>query len=111
MSTQETQSGPSPGDQKYHLFFESLANRSRMEILSSLKRGPKCVKELAHDLNRERSSVSHALRELLRCNLVFVNEEGRKRIYKLNDDTLKPLLELVDVHEKKYCNECVKLRN
>ncbi|MBS3735984.1 MAG: metalloregulator ArsR/SmtB family transcription factor [Candidatus Bipolaricaulota bacterium] len=111
MTTRETQPDLSPGDQKYHLFFESLANRSRMEILSSLKRGPKCVKELAHDLGRERSSVSHALRELLRCNLVFVNKKGRKRVYKLNDDTLEPLLELVDAHERKYCNECVKLLN
>lgn len=111
MPTRKTQLDLSAKEQKYHLFFESLANRSRMEILSSLKRGPKCVKELAHDLKRERSSVSHALSELLRCNLVFVNKEGRKRVYQLNDDTIEPLLELVDVHERKYCNECGKLRN
>jgi len=74
-----------------------------------LKRNPKCVSDLAKDIKEERSKVSHALRDLRSCNFVFMEKEGRKRIYRLNEHTFEPLLDLVDEHVRKYCEKCDRL--
>jgi len=89
-----------------HLFFETLGNRLKIEILIKLKKKPLNVNDLSKQLNQERSKVSHSLNSLLRCGFVNVKKEGKNRIYSLNKDTVFPLLNLVEKHVKKYCGVC-----
>ena len=51
---------------------------------SELREKSMSVSELAQATGIEQSKLSHALSSLKFCNLVNVNEEGRKRIYSLN---------------------------
>lgn len=87
-------------------FFLTLSTRLKIRIIESLHEKEKAVKQISQDLGEERSKVSHALRDLLGCNFVNVKEKGRQRIYELNQDTVEPLLELVDRHMRKYCADC-----
>ena len=77
-----------------------------MDILSSLRNSEKCVSEIAEEIGEDRSKVSHSLRHLLKCNFVFVEKKGRKRIYTLNKSTIKPLLDIADKHVVNHCKEC-----
>jgi len=36
-------------------------------------------------------------------NRVFVRRKGKKKIYSLNSDTVKPILDLAEKHVMKYC--------
>ncbi len=94
---------------KYHLFFETLGTKLKINIIGSLRKKSFSVTELAQELGEERSKVSHALLSLLDCNFVQVKRKGKKRIYSLNKDTINPLLDLVEEHVNKYCKKCKKL--
>lgn len=87
----------------YDKFFINFASRERLEILSLLKERPLSVSEIVYALNKEQSRVSHNLKRLLTCNLVKVRQEGKKRIYSLNQDTVLPILNLARKHVKNFC--------
>lgn len=93
---------------KCHLFFQTLGTKLKIDIIFKLKEKPLGVVELAKELNQERSKVSHALLFLSDCDFVKVRPSGKKRIYSLNDDTILPLLDLVEKHMKKHCKTCKK---
>jgi len=89
-----------------HLFFETLGNRLKMDIIIALKESPLSVNELALGVKQERSKVSHALKSLLECSFVSSAKRGRQRIYSLNKKTITPLMNLVERHMKSYCTVC-----
>jgi len=91
---------------KYHIFFGNLANPLKVDIISELKKGPRPVLELARGLNVEQSKLSHALASLKCCSIVQVKQQGKKRIYNLNKETILPMLKLIDKHESKFCKKC-----
>jgi ArsR family transcriptional regulator len=86
----------------YKLFFKALANKTRFEIVRVLRRGPKSVKDLVKATGFEQSRISHNLKCLVGCGFVENNRDGRQVIYSLNEETIKPLLELIDKHIRKY---------
>ena len=88
----------------YHIFFSKLANPLRIDIVSSLEEGGKSVSELSEDLNVEQSKLSHALGELRECNIVNVEQKGKKRIYSLSR-TIIPILKLISCHSE-GCGAC-----
>ena len=91
---------------RYYLFFGNLANPLRIDIISELKKSPMSVLDLARKLDVEQSKLSHALRSLRDCSIVIVEQQGKKRIYNLNKETILPMLEIIDNHENKYCKDC-----
>ena len=92
----------------YHIFFSKLANKLKMDILTSLQEKDKSVQELSKDLDVEQSKLSHALKTLRCCNIVLVEKKGKKRIYSVNKKTISPILKLIDEHEK--CCKCCEFR-
>ena len=90
----------------YHYFFRNLANPIKIRIISSLKEKESCVGELSKDLGIEQSKISHALASLRCCNIVNVKQKGKERLYSLNKETILPILEMIDKHEKKFCKNC-----
>lgn len=84
-------------------FFSVLANPTRLAILELLRDGPKSVTEIAEALKKEQSMISHNLKPLTRCRLVFVERRKRERIYHLNKETVEKIFKIFSYHAKKYC--------
>ncbi len=90
----------------YEGFFKNLGNKTRFQIIKTLRKEPKSVTEIAEDINMEQSAVSHHLKKLKECRLVKLKKKGKKRIYSLSE-TVKPALKAAEEHKKKYClKEC-----
>jgi DNA-binding transcriptional ArsR family regulator len=84
-------------------FFNNLANPTRLATLEKLMAKPMSVNELAEELGQEQSMVSHNLKPLLNCNFVFIERQGKKRVYSANQETVGALFKAVEVHADKYC--------
>lgn len=82
----------------------TLGNKQRVHILQLLmKRGPMSVTAISDVLELEQSAASHSLKQLLLCHFVTVEQDGKERIYTINEDTVKPLFEQIERHVEKYC--------
>lgn len=93
----------------YSDFFVNFANKTRLDIILLLLKGPKNVSDIAEGVRQEQSTVSHNLKKLCECNILDVKKKGKERIYSLNKDTVLPILALVGKHVVKYCKgECRK---
>lgn len=88
---------------QYKLFFGTLANQQRLEILNLLRDGPKNVTQICGDLKFNQTTVSHHLAVLKKCSFVFVEKRGKERIYSLNQKTIAPLMGLIDSHTEEFC--------
>ena len=94
--------------QAYKIFFGTLTSESRLKIINLLRKGRKNVSEIIKKLNLDQTSVSHDLSRLKKCGFVIVEIEGKFRYYKLNEKTIKPLIELIDKHLSEYCVHILK---
>jgi len=86
-----------------HRFFTNLSNPTRLAALEQLMDKPMSVSELATTLGQEQSMISHNLKPLLDCNIVFVENRGKKHVYSANHETLDPLLKTIKNHANKFC--------
>jgi DNA-binding transcriptional ArsR family regulator len=84
-------------------FFVNLANPTRLAVLEQLMKQPMSVNELAESLGQEQSMVSHNLKPLLDCNFVYIQRDGKKRIYSVNKETIGALFKTVENHAEKFC--------
>ncbi|RMD65746.1 ArsR family transcriptional regulator [Candidatus Pacearchaeota archaeon] len=89
----------------YDRFLTTLRNKTRLAIIQALSTGPKNVMQLTRELGVHQTTVSHGLRRLLDCGFVFVKKNGKERVYKLNERTIKPLAKLMERHVKNYCSK------
>ena len=84
-------------------FFTNLANPTRLDALEQLMQKPMSVNELAASIGQEQSMVSHNLKPLLECNLIAVKRQGKKRIYMVNEETIRPIFAAIQNHAQKFC--------
>jgi len=91
----------------YKLFFGSLANPNRLQIIITLRKEAMNVTEICKKLGFEQTMVSHNLKRLEQCGMVFAEQKGKNRYYSLNNKTIKPLMELIDKHTHQYCRHIV----
>lgn len=87
----------------YKIFFGTLVSEPRLKILNLLKKEKKSVSEIIHELKMDQTSVSHNLARLKKCGFVNVEVKGKFRYYKLNEKTIKPLMNLIDNHMSQHC--------
>jgi len=90
----------------YEKFFANFSNYTRMKIIIALADGPLSVGELVEKIGEEQSNVSHHLKQMVRCNLVNFKREGKKRVYSLNEKTVRPMLEVAQEHVFGCCASC-----
>lgn len=89
----------------YDKFFGVLSGNRRLDIISYLKNnGSQNVTAIAGGTGMEQSAVSHALNKLLACEFVHIEVRGKHRYYSLNNETILPLLQLIDQHITKFCD-------
>lgn len=92
----------------YKIFFETLGNKTRWDIVHLLLKRSYRVTEISKNLKYEQSLVSHHLKRLETCGFVRFNQKGNERIYELNKETIKPLLILMDKHINRFCKRVCK---
>lgn len=79
------------------LFFNTLANRKRLQILEYLmEHGEANVSEITAELQFNQSTVSQNLTRLERCGFVHREKDRKQRIYRINEDTIEPLINLTE---------------
>ena len=94
----------------YNTFFETIGNKTRLNILEALQSKSMSVTEICAVLKEEQSKISHNLKCLTDCHFIDVEQKGKKRIYSLNKDTIVPLMKLVEQHVNKYCCEECRMK-
>jgi ArsR family transcriptional regulator, lead/cadmium/zinc/bismuth-responsive transcriptional repressor len=85
-------------------FFEVISNKTRWKIINCLYNSDKHVNEICKEINIEQSIISHNLKQLLNCNIVFNKRNGKKIIYSLNKKTIRPILDILEKHKNTFCS-------
>jgi len=94
----------------HKLLLRAIANETRFAIISLLKEKPFSVGEICEKLGFEQSRVSHNLKCLVDCGFVNAEQDGRNRIYALDDKTVRPMLQLMEKHVERYKHHLVTCR-
>ncbi|HLC89094.1 MAG TPA: metalloregulator ArsR/SmtB family transcription factor [Candidatus Nanoarchaeia archaeon] len=87
----------------YKLFFGSLANINRLAIINALRQTKRNVSEICQATGFEQTMVSHNLKRLERCGMVFSEQKGKHRYYSVNRESITKIMALIDKHMEKYC--------
>jgi DNA-binding transcriptional ArsR family regulator len=80
--------------------FNAVADVRRREILDVLIAGEKAVGAIVDDLSMSQPQVSKHLRVLGEVGLVSCRAEGRRRLYRLEPEHLRPFRDWVDKYEQ-----------
>ncbi|GEM_PF-257898 len=84
-------------------FFAVLADRNRLSIISLILDKDLTVNEISNQLDLEQSLVSHHLKTLKDHGFVDYNIEGKSRVYSVNKETVRPLMDIMRSHISKTC--------
>lgn len=87
----------------YKLFFETLCSQNRLLIVNALGKRPLTVSQIMEGTGLNQSTLSHNIRRLEKCGFVSARRKGKYRIYGLNNETIKPLMKIINKHIKSYC--------
>ncbi len=87
----------------YKIFFGTLVSEQRLKIINVLRKGGKNVSELMKELDFEQTALSHNLARLKKCGFIITDIDGKYHYYKLNEKTIKPLMEIIEKHMSRYC--------
>jgi len=68
----------------------ALADPDRLRIVAHLYQGPCSVSDVASVLRKTLALASHHMRVLYRAGLVVPAREGRRQIYRLHPDVVRP---------------------
>jgi DNA-binding transcriptional ArsR family regulator len=80
--------------------FNAIAEARRREILDTLNGGEKAVGTIVDDLSMSQPQVSKHLRVLSEVGLVRCRAEGRRRLYSLEPERLRPMHEWLAKYER-----------
>jgi DNA-binding transcriptional ArsR family regulator len=79
--------------------FNAIAEPRRREILDALAGGERPVNDLVATLGLAQPQVSKHLRVLREVGAVDVRDDGRRRLYRVNGQALKPIHDWVKRYE------------
>jgi DNA-binding transcriptional ArsR family regulator len=82
--------------------FNAVAEPRRREILDLLAIGERAVNELVDALALTQPQVSKHLRVLREVGAVDVIQDGRRRVYRLNGQALKPIHDWVKRYDQTW---------
>ena len=80
--------------------FNAVAETRRREILDTLIAGEKAVGTIVDDLSMSQPQVSKHLRVLSEVGLVSSRAEGRRRLYRLEPEHLRPFHDWLAKYEQ-----------
>lgn len=74
--------------------FKGFSDTTRVQILSMLVDGERCVGDIAQGIALSQSAVSHQLRILKQMHLVKYRRDGKNIWYSLADDHVLTILQM-----------------
>lgn len=74
--------------------FKAFGDPTRVQILSVLLNGERCVTQIVEMVDISQSAVSHQLRLLKQLHLVKARREGKNILYALDDDHVHTMLQM-----------------
>ena len=80
--------------------FNAIAEAHRREVLDTLIAGEKAVGAIVNDVSMSQPQVSKHLRVLSEVGLVRCRAEGRRRLYRLEPEHLRPFQEWLAKYER-----------
>jgi DNA-binding transcriptional ArsR family regulator len=80
--------------------FNAVAEPRRRAILDALADGERSVNDLVAELGLAQPQVSKHLKVLREVGAVDVREDGRRRLYRINGEALKPIHDWVSGFER-----------
>lgn len=78
--------------------FKAFGDPTRVEILSLLAEGERCVTDIVEQMDISQSAVSHQLRGLKQIHLVKARRDGKNVLYSLDDDHVLTILQMGREH-------------
>jgi DNA-binding transcriptional ArsR family regulator len=82
--------------------FNAVAEPRRRQILDALAGGERPVNDLVAQLGIAQPLVSKHLHVLREVGAVAVRKDGRRRLYRLNGEALKPIHDWVKSYERTW---------
>ena len=82
--------------------FNAIGETNRRDILDSLIAGEKAVGTIVSDLSMSQPQVSKHLRVLGEVGLVSCRADGRRRLYRLEPERLRPFHDWVAKYEQAW---------
>ena len=82
--------------------FNAVAEPRRRAILDALADGERSVNDLVEQLGLAQPQVSKHLKVLREVRAVEVRDEGRRRLYRVNGEALKPIHDWVRTYEQTW---------
>ena len=89
--------------------FNAVAEPRRRQILDVLAGGERPVNDLVELLDMGQPQLSKHLRVLREVGAVSVREDGRRRLYRLNGEALKPIHDWVKEYERTWTERLERL--
>lgn len=77
-------------------FVKGFADRTRLQILESIKHQEKTVLQIVDEINGNQSNVSQHLACLKGCGIVTSRQDGKFIYYSLRDEQVGSLLNMFD---------------
>ncbi len=90
--------------------FNAVAEPRRREILNYLALQERPVGDIVTSLGVEQPSVSKHLRVLLKVGLVTVRRDGRRMLYRVNAEAIKPLHEWTSTFERLWRHQLLRVK-
>ncbi|MHB8064708.1 MAG: ArsR/SmtB family transcription factor [Ruminiclostridium sp.] len=75
---------------------KALSDKSKFEIIRSLKVSPKYNLEIAQQLGLTPATMSHHMNVLLTCGFVGINKEAGKVYYHLEEDSIRHFINMLE---------------
>jgi DNA-binding transcriptional ArsR family regulator len=90
--------------------FNAVAEPRRRAILNYLAQQERPVGEIVDSLGLEQPSVSKHLRVLLEVGLVDVRRDGRRKLYRINAEAIRPLHEWTGTFERFWRHQLSRVK-
>ena len=90
--------------------FNAVAEPRRREILNYLALQERPVGDIVTSLGVEQPSISKHLRVLLKVGLVTVRRDGRRMLYRVNAEAIKPLHEWTSTFERLWRHQLLRVK-
>jgi DNA-binding transcriptional ArsR family regulator len=78
-------------------FLRGFADKTRIQILESIKDQEKTVSEIVNDIKGNQSNISQHLACLKGCGIIVGRQEGKFCYYSLRNQQVRDLLTMFDV--------------
>src|SRR6185312_11913599 len=91
--------------------FQTLADPTRLKILSVLASGEKTVSHIVDKVEIQQSGVSRHLSILQDAGFVQMRPEGQRRLYSIRPEPFREVADWIRIYEKSWNQKLDKLEN